>query len=220
MQRIAHGSEQTHWRMGTSAAPRRPSGRRCRPCDDRGTRDKIPGACARSRPPSHACSARMQVGRASPPDALEPARRALADVRPARRADVEPVVDHAVAVVVEVVADLLGRPDRADALERAAHARERAGPALAGVDAAARAAVGIALVAVVVEPVAALGARCARRPARSRPLTPCGSPRGSRGPRRARGRRGPSASRGAPPSRPGTSPSRGCSSPARCRRTR
>ena len=220
MQRIAHGSEQTHWRMGTSAAPRRPSGRRCRPCDDRGTRDKIPGAAREAdhhlMPAARAC---RWAERRPPTHSSRPGVHSPMSV-PHGEPDVEPVVDHAVAVVVEVVADLLGRPDRADALERAAHARERAGPALAGVDAAARAAVGIALVAVVVEPVAALGARCARRPARSRPLTPCGSPRGSRGPRRARGRRGPSASRGAPPSRPGTSPSRGCSSPARCRRTR
>src|SRR5690606_13371028 len=86
---------------------------------------------------------------------------ALSDVRSARRADGDPVIDHAVAVVVEAVADLHRRSHRAFAGERSAQAPRCAGRALAHVAPAGVAALGVALVdgavAIVVEAVASLG---------------------------------------------------------------
>ena len=93
--------------------------------------------------------------------AEEHAGHALAAIGTAGSAQRETVVDDSVAVVVERVAQLGDRADRAGALELSGHTGRGARAALTGVVAARCAAAGIALVdagvAVVVEPVAELG---------------------------------------------------------------
>src|SRR5690606_18180133 len=96
-------------------------------------------------------------------DAGHGARRALADVAPARAGARYALVDDVVAVLVGAVAGLGARAHAADAGQRARHARKHAGRARADVGPTRCPAAGVSFVdvavAVVVDPVAALGAR-------------------------------------------------------------
>src|SRR5690606_38906179 len=107
------------------------------------------------------------------PDAVLDARRALAGVGAAARAPLRVAVVHrSVAVVVEPVAGLGDRANRALAHDHAAAAHLGAAHALAHRAAARAAAAGVALVdravAVVVEAVARLGAAARRADAHER----------------------------------------------------